>query len=293
MRLKNLIAQDPEPDIPIRKYSIASLEETEKAAESLRDQWSMGRGPIANVMTVLENRRVHILEIEANDKFDGLAAVARSSSNKVVGAAVVVRRLSIGERQRLDLAHELGHLVLKPSEEVEEEKAAFRFGAAFLAPKELIYQEVGTHRTTIGLAELLLLKKRFGMSMQALLYRLKDLGVINDLHYSQWCKNISRYSWRKREPNPLPPEKPEWLRQRVLRAFAEGVISHEEAEAILGEEIDNEIPMSLVQRRSFMKLPLEERRRLMLEQAEKLISHYEDDKGWRELGGGDFVEHES
>lgn len=294
IRLQDLALQDKGSNIPVRKFSVSSLEDAEDAAHRFRDQWDLGRDPIANVVGVFENHHVHVLEIEASEKFDGMAAIAYKSAgrNQVVAAAVIVRRSTMGERQRLNLTHELGHLVLDVTSKVDEEKAAFRFGAAFLAPKETLLKEIGLHRNVIGIAELLLFKKRFGMSIQALLYRLKDLDIINDSYYVQWCRHISRLSWKKREPDPLPPEKPEWLRQNVLRAFAEGVIGHEDAEAMLGGKIENQIPLSLVKRRSFMKLPLEERRRLMAEQAEKLSSHYEQDTGWRELGAGDFVEYE-
>ena len=42
-------------------------------------------------------------------------------------------------------------------------------------------------------------------------------------------------------------------------------------------------------RRSFMKLPIDERRRILTEQAEKLKDYYDEDSTWREWGGGDFL----
>ena len=291
IRLQELIAQNNGSDIPIQELRIKSLEDAEDAAGELRKKWNLGRDPIANVMSVLEDHRIHILEIQASEKFDGISAVAYLGTKKIAAAAVVIRHMDTGERQRLNLTHELGHLVLKIDKKIDEEKAAFRFGAAFLAPKEFVFHEVGAHRSVITITELLLLKERLGMSIQALLYRLRDLQVINDLHYSQWCKEINRRAWRKKEPNPLQPEKPEWLRQNVLRAFVEGILNHEEAETMLGEKIEDQMPLSLVKRKNFMKLPLEERRRLMVEQAEKLASHYKDDTEWKDLGAGDFSEH--
>ena len=40
--------------------------------------------------------------------------------------------------------------------------------ATILAPAELLKREVGAQRSTVQLAELLILKKRFGISLQAL-----------------------------------------------------------------------------------------------------------------------------
>lgn len=47
-----------------------------------------------------------------------------------------------------------------------------------------------------------------------------------------------------------------------------------------------ERPNSTSQRRACMQLPLEERRRILAEQAEEMAAHYEEEGQWRELGGG-------
>lgn len=49
--------------------------------------------------------------------------------------------------------------------------------------------------------------------------------------------------------------------------------------------------LSLDQRRAFLKLPLEERRRILQAQAETLIAHYETDTEWQELQAGDLIEY--
>jgi hypothetical protein len=52
-------------------------------------------------------------------------------------------------------------------------------------------------------------------------------------------------------------------------------------------------PFSLGERRAFMKLPLEERRKIMAEQAEQSARYYEQDSDARERElwqGGDIVE---
>jgi hypothetical protein len=52
--------------------------------------------------------------------------------------------------------------------------------------------------------------------------------------------------------------------------------------------------MTLEQRRDFMKLPLDERRRILSQQAENAASHYEFEPSVKEREawqGGDIVEH--
>lgn len=65
----------------------------------------------------------------------------------------------------------------------------------------------------------------------------------------------------------------------------------EEVERTPEETIEEEQPLSLIERRAFMKLPINERRRIMAEQAEKMAQYYERNSEWKELQGGDIVEY--
>ena len=169
---------------------------------------------------------------------------------------------------------------------------AFRFAGAFLAPRACIEREIGTKRTTLRLGELLILKRRFGMSVQALLRRLSDLETITDSYYRWWCIYLNKMHWRTQEPEPLPSEKPSWFRQTVLRCLAEGFVSVAEAEKLLGEKIESEAGPGMLRRRSFLKLPMEERRRILAAQAERLQKHYESDRdGWEKIESDDFAEY--
>jgi len=289
LKIQDLVCPNAALDIPIRKFPINRLEDAEEAADKIRSEWKVGKDQILSITGLLENKLVHVLEIDANDKFDGMVAIAYDDGH-VRGVAIVVRKGTSGERQRLNLSHEIGHLVLKISKSVDEEKAAFRFGAAFLAPKEWMLQEVGNKRTAINFEELIILKKKFGMSIQAILYRLKDLGIISEVYYTQCFRYIGRMGWKKQEPLPLSVEEPEWLKQNVYKAYAESLLSQNDAEAILKEEIEDKTTLSLKTIRSFMKLPMEERRRILSEQAVKAASHYENDHMRDAWQIGDFAE---
>ncbi|OGT34789.1 MAG: hypothetical protein A2W28_10935 [Gammaproteobacteria bacterium RBG_16_51_14] len=291
IRLQDLTQQTSGTSIPVQELNVRKIADAELAAGKMREIWSLGQAPIANVTDILEDHLVHVLEVEAGEKFDGISAVALNGEENIKAAAVVSRPSIAGERQRLNLAHELGHVVLNISKETDEEKAAFRFAAAFLAPAESLYKEVGNKRVFIQTEELLILKQRFGISVQALLYRLHDLGVITDSYYKNWCMNINRFGWKKHEPCELPAERPQWLHRSVLRALGEDLITRVEAEKMLGKQLlKTEEPLSLIERRSFMKLPLEERRKLLAEQASKFEAYYGQNPDTREIGGGDIID---
>lgn len=291
VRLQRLLGEAEGVGLPIHRFAIQKLEDAEVAAGTLRDQWSLGLDPIANVTDVLEGHSVHVLEIDAGPKLDGMSAAAYcDDGDQRCSAAVVTRRGTPGERQRLSLAHELGHLVLRIEEPIDHETAAFRFGAAFLAPGILVAKEVGRKRSFIQAQELLLLKEQFGMSIQALVRRLRDLEIITESYYRQWCKDINRMHWRRREPLEMPSERPNWMHRAVLRALGERLVSQKDVEAMIGETVKAELPLTTIERRSFMRLPLEERRRILAEQADKLAPHYAHDTEWRAWEAGDLVE---
>ena len=101
---------------------------------------------------------------------------------------------------------------------------------------------------------------------------------------------LGTHGWRKREPEELEPELPQWLHRTVLRAFSENLVTKEDAEKMLGEDVEGEQPLSVVGRHAFMKLPLEERRRILREQAAKLKDEYKPDPVRTAWQGGDICE---
>ena len=217
-----------------------------------------------------------MIEQDAVAGFDGLSAVARDETGVAIGAAVISRRGLPGERQRLNFVHEVGHIVPKIIvDDLSEEDVAFRFGAAFLAPAAVIRREVGRHRTSVGWDELLMLKGALGMSVQALLYRLKTLEIISQEHYSDWFRFLSMAGFRKAEPNELPAEKPEWLRRNVLRAWAEGLISVAHAERLIDEPLKGvEVSPLHLSHRRWSNLTPEERAALLAQGAQRAAEFY-------------------
>jgi hypothetical protein len=60
------------------------------------------------------------------------------------------------------------------------------------------------------------------------------------------------------------------------------------------DTVETETPTSLAEIREFMKLPIEERRRILAQQAEQMVEHYEEESARRERElwqGGDIVEY--
>jgi len=273
--LQELVGQRCAGDVPLRAFPVGTLDDVESAAEALRDHWSLGRDPLDQMVDVLEDHCFHVMGVDAPEQFDGMSAVAEIDGEPVA-VAVVSRNGVCRERQRLSLGHELGHLVMNPQAQVDEEKAAFRFGSAFLAPRETLLREVGSRRTDVTSAELLILKRRFGMSLAALVYRLHDLGVLSDRYYQEWWRHINKMGWRKTEPEETPAEEPRWLLQSTLRAVSEGLVSEEYAESLLGRPLPRSEGPS--RRRAFAALPKEKRAAALAKHAAVAADFYASER---------------
>jgi transcriptional regulator with XRE-family HTH domain/Zn-dependent peptidase ImmA (M78 family) len=291
VKILELLGHTKEANIPIKKIPVKQIEDAEVAAEKIRRLWNLGLSPICNMTETMEENSISVIDIDANEDFDGISACVYDAENKMRTVAVVTRNEIAGERQRLNLSHELGHLVIEVGEGVDEEKAAFRFGAALLAPANKIFEDVGKKRAFIQLQELFILKKQFGLSIQALVHRLYDLNIITESEYGNWFTKINKYGWKKKEPEEMPFEESNWLRRNVLRFISEGRIGQLEAEKILGEKLELEQPASIIERRAFMKLPVEKRRQILAEQAAKMTKHDDHDSEWRDFEGGEVIEY--
>lgn len=216
--------------------TVSSLDEVEVLADQLRTKWKLGQGPIPDLIDTLElhGLKVFATPYDADQKFDGLCAVANGKPVVVVGG-----KNWPGDRQRFTLAHELAHFVLKDrlgkNLRGQEEKACNRFAGAFLVPKASVEKLLGRERTWIEPRELKLLKDEWGMSMIAWILRAFDLGIINRNNKSRLWDHFESNGWTKKEPGEqYPLEKPRGFEQLVYRALAEDVIGESKAAELLG-----------------------------------------------------------
>ena len=228
------------PEFPIRKFeqpnwvpqTISSMEEVDRLAVQVRTKWQLGMGPVTDLIDILESKGVLVIvsSVAANGKLDGL-------QGRIDGQPVVVVSEHVtGDRQRFTLAHELGHLLVggRLASHLDEEKACNRFAGNFILPCESLKNEIGSMRHNIEFAELDFLKREYGISMQACLYRAKDCGIISDNFFSNAMRLFSKKGWRTNEPGePYPQAKTILFKQLVFRALAEGIIGESKAAELL------------------------------------------------------------
>ncbi|NQK67671.1 ImmA/IrrE family metallo-endopeptidase [Streptococcus suis] len=174
----------------------------------------------ANLLYSLEKSGIYISERLINGNADAYSAWSRNGRPFIV--------LGLGKsavRRNFDLAHELGHLLLHnqvdfeelSKEELEEkEKEANQFASYFLLPRKQFLMDfvniVGKRVSNPD--QYILLKKRFGVSIQALEYRAYKLGLLTPQQNSYFYRQISKKGYKAVEPLDLeiPLKKPSKIR---------------------------------------------------------------------------------
>lgn len=215
---------------------VECLADAEGVADALRDEWGLGEDPIDNLCETLEDKGVKVILLEPIDKFEGWACWTTDGIPVVTAPKVGPRA-----RQRLTLAHELGHLLLDVADDVDEERAAYRFGAAFLVPASAAKWEYGSRRGRLSDVELRLLKGKWGLSMGAWVYRLHDLGIISDSVYRRAQITFRQLGWHRQEPDDeegqMDAETSSRFERLVAQALAEDLISVAKAAEYLGRPL--------------------------------------------------------
>ena len=233
--LLNLSSQ--EWDVPLESpYWVADPRDAEDAARNMRESWQLGHDPIPMLAELLEEHGIKVLSLDV-DRIDGLAAKVRRKEHHSA-RVIMIKKKTWSERKRFSLAHELGHMVLKVAEGCDSECAANRFAGAFLVPAEVFRQEIGARRSDISIGELISLKDRFGVNIQALTYRCKDLEIINQATFARLFQVYKQRGWRDEpfeEPNSIPweREEPDRFQRLCFRALSEGLIGLSRAAELL------------------------------------------------------------
>ena len=196
-----------------KNVEVHTREDIERAAELCRKKWGLGLdAPILNMTRTLENAGVVVTTFEGvSEKVDAFSLVR--------GRPVIVRSVDkeSTSRLRFDLAHECGHLVMHEAittGDPSTESEANQFASAFLLPRAAFIKEFPrTH--TINWQLLLEMKKRWGVSLQAIIRRAYDLGILSAIQYRNANVYISRMQWKRNEPNEPVLEVPEIIHAAI------------------------------------------------------------------------------
>ena len=234
----------------------------EAMSQKIREYWEIGQKPIEDFPYLLEKNGIIVasypvsqdnidaysqkINVEGNDKFIIVLSDDKNSA----------------ARSNFDAAHELGHILLHDwnldLEELsredfkKQEKQANNFAAAFLLPKEAFLKDVSLYPK--DLKYYIELKRKWKVSISAMLIRTNKLGVINDNQYQYLMKQMTFNKWRQNEPldNVIIKQKPILLNKSIEMLIGNNVFNPQE---FLDELAENNISMKADEVEKLLNLP--------------------------------------
>ncbi|MBW0106072.1 ImmA/IrrE family metallo-endopeptidase [Pseudonocardia sp. KRD291] len=189
----------PELDVPaeLDPSAIATL------ADQAREEMGIPAGPVPHIVRLLEAHGVAVVRLEdASKKVDAFSHQQGQRPLVLLSPAKQDKA-----RSRFDAAHELGHLLMhhdvEPGSRLVEQQA-HTFAADFLTPASQIIGDLPDKLDWVVFHQL---KRRWGISLKALVVRAHTLGRINPTTYQRGMRQLS--TWGYPEPGSLgPPEAP-------------------------------------------------------------------------------------
>ena len=271
---------------------LESDEAAEDVAIKVRRAWRLDELPIPSLTQLLEDRGWLVLFSDLDcDDFDGIAGTTDG------GVPVVVsKEMPFTDRKRMNLAHEVGHhyVAAASGDDKEDERFVFRFAAALLIPAEIVRQQIGLARRSVDWTELAILKKKFGISLQALVRRLSDLGIISQSRYVLMNIDYKKRNWHKGEPVSCSfNEEPLAVHQAAFKALAEGIISEERASRLDPEmvrEREESLTPGGLTAPELLSLPTADRDRILSTAAEASQADYRSGGRLRDFDAAEEVQ---
>lgn len=253
----------PQLNIPdISEFLNSDEIDYDAIAQKVREYWGISKKPIEDFPYLLEKNGIIVASYPVSqDNID-----AYSQKINIDGQDKFIIVLSDDKnsavRSNFDAAHELGHILLHDwnldLEELsredfkKQEKQANNFAAAFLLPKETFLKDVSLYPR--DLKYYIELKRKWKVSISAMLIRANKLGVINDNQYQYLMKQMAFNKWRQNEPldNVIIKQEPILLSKSIEMLIGNNVFN---AQELLDELAENNISMKADEVEKLLKLP--------------------------------------
>ncbi|MDE7402079.1 MAG: XRE family transcriptional regulator [Muribaculaceae bacterium] len=214
-------------------------------AKEVRRAWGIGISPIPNVKNILMDHGIKVFDIDGPEGFDGISGYASDD----IPLMVINTNIQNIERRRFTQMHELAHLLANSSFDKglsnhDKERLCDAFASEMLLPSEVVESEFGS-KSKISAHELKKIQKAYGISIDAIAYSFKRLGIFNENRHRGYCikKNMdpkfkawvemSRYT----EPLSSKDYDEEFYEGLVYSALTQELISISKAAQLLNKSI--------------------------------------------------------
>jgi Zn-dependent peptidase ImmA (M78 family)/transcriptional regulator with XRE-family HTH domain len=167
----------PTPAAGVNLARTAGLARALTAARAVRRSWQLTDRPVAHLVRLLESHGVIVALLPFND-----ARRVDAFSTAATPRPVIVLTSETGNvyRHRFTAAHELGHLLLHPDAapgDTRHEREADAFAAELLMPANQLLHDLPPR---LDLPRLVTLQSTWGVSVEALLYRGRELSIYSE-----------------------------------------------------------------------------------------------------------------
>ncbi|HED36920.1 MAG TPA: ImmA/IrrE family metallo-endopeptidase [Ignavibacteria bacterium] len=206
------------PDFNIDDLDEIDLDSIDQVAEDTRKIWGLSNHPISNIQQLFENNGIVTANIFMPSSLDAFSIWKTNNT-----PFILLSNNTYFGRHRFNLCHELGHLILhrklngdlllEKDVHKKVESQAHRFASAFLMPRDTFLQDI----YSISIESFIRVKERWKVSIQAIIYRLSDLGVINTEKQMSLRKRLSFLGYNKKEPldSDIKSEKPVLIQKAI------------------------------------------------------------------------------
>ena len=223
---------------PIKENSVIAPSDVYRIAEEVKNLWKLGQDGIPYVIEMLEEHCVKVIEMDAPDTFDGLSGFVGDSK-----PIIVLNKNFPVERKRFTAMHELGHLMLDFDESLPQkdiERFCNLFANEMLISQDVFKRILGVSRHDISLKELRAIQSNFGISVEAQMFKAKQLEIISESRYKYFCitKNQNPAFKEQVEKSTYHDEKSGRFTSLVYRALASELITFSKASELLNESIN-------------------------------------------------------
>lgn len=212
LQFLNTALSNPVPALP--KMEVTQAQTPAAIAAKLRKLWGIQTPVINNITKVVEAKGLAIAAFNfQTERVDSLSILTDDKY-----PIICCNKTLLADRLRFTIAYELGQLIMHTYRPVPLNrnitKEASEFAAAFLMPAAEIKKDFAAGVTIPLLGEM---KRKWKISMIALLYRADDLGLLTPNQKRYLLQQFNQLKIRRREPVELdiPAEQPKLIQQWI------------------------------------------------------------------------------
>ena len=197
------------------------FETSETLGTDIYRRLDLGSRPVCNLLNILENTlRFKVIHLDLGEGVSGASIM-----DSALGVGILVNANDAPWRRNFDLAHELFHIVTwnifsheeigDGSRKTKPEQFADSFAASLLLPKEHLLaalKEIAVNQE-LKLVDIIELAKEFGVSSEAVLWRLVNLKklkkgqvekILSDSEFRNLDRGLRRGLYEEHQPEKFP-----------------------------------------------------------------------------------------